>query len=175
MGKSTLLRLIAGLTPYSEGEVSLCGKSQSSFEDMSIWRKQVLYVPQTKVEIPGSPRQLLRRISSFQVWKSKVIASPSLDLMTKDVERLVDEFEAEATLLDSEWKSLSGGESQRILLAMALASRPKVILLDESVSGLDFGTKVKVEKSIEDECQKHSMCAIWITHDRSQQERLHLR
>jgi ABC-type glutathione transport system ATPase component len=160
------------LAPAWEGDISLCGKSQASYEDMAVWRKQVLYVPQTKIDIPGTPTSLLENISSFKAWKNADVNAPSSAQMTKDVEALTQKWEIAPKLLDSEWRILSGGECQRILLAIALASQPMVILLDESTSALDMETKVKVEKSIEDYCRKKGMVAIWITHDHGQQGRI---
>lgn len=174
VGKSTLLRIIAGLTPPGDGEVFLCGKPQSSFDNMTLWRRQVLYVPQTKVDFSGSPMSLLTKISSFQVWKNEDIKSPPISSMIRDVQELMLEWGMDPSLLDSEWKILSGGESQRLLLGIALASHPKVILLDESTSALDLATKVKLEKSIENYCATHKMIAIWITHDQTQQGRMQM-
>lgn len=174
VGKSTLFRIIAGLVPSWEGQVSLCGMKQSSYQDMSAWRKQVLYVPQTIVDIPGSPKTLLETITEFKVWNAVEMDAPSLSDMSETVKRLIEEWGLDKIPLESEWKELSGGESQQMLLAIALASRPKVILLDESTSALDMATKVKVEKSIETYCQREGMISIWITHDQAQQERLSL-
>lgn len=170
-----MLRIIAGLTPPEDGEIFLCGRAQSSFEDMTIWRKQVLYVPQTKIDFPGSPMSLLKKITSFQVWKREIMNLPSISNMIKDVKELIHGWGMDLVKLYSEWKILSGGESQRILLGIALASRPKVILLDESTSALDLATKVKVEKSIETYSTMHKMSVIWITHDQSQQGRMQMK
>lgn len=155
-----------------EGEILLHGKPQAGYEDMAIWRKKVLYVPQTKVDVPGTPMSLLNIIHSFKAWKNSDVKAPSLAQMTEDVEDLVYQWEVAPKLLASEWRILSGGECQRILLAIALASQPVVVLLDESTSALDLGTKVKVESSIEDYCKRNGMVAIWITHDHVQQGRI---
>jgi putative ABC transport system permease protein len=174
VGKSTLLRILAGLAQSKEGKVLLCGRSQSSYKDMPSWRKQVRYVPQTKVDIPGTPSDLLKKIASFQVWKREDSTAPPYADMKATTRELIKNWGMKASLLDSEWKSLSGGESQRTLVALALASRPKVIMLDESTSALDFDSKVRVEKSVAKFCKEHGMCAIWITHDKGQQDRMQM-
>lgn len=174
VGKSTLLRIIAGLIPFDAGEITLCGKSISYFKDMAVWRKQVLYVPQTKIDFPGSPRSLIHQITTFRVWKGDKIASPSRSKILEDIEELMVEWGIARQTLDSEWKTLSGGESQRMFLSISLASRPKVILLDECTSAVDLTTKVKVEKSIEGFCKRHGMCSIWVTHDHAQQDRMQM-
>jgi ABC-type iron transport system FetAB ATPase subunit len=66
--------------------------------------------------------------------------------------------------INKEWKVLSGGESQRILLAIALASRPRVLLLDEASSGLDSVSERKVEESILGYVKNNDAAALWVTH-----------
>jgi len=68
--------------------------------------------------------------------------------MMTDTRRLLRDWGMNTSLLDSEWTVLSGGESQRMLVAISLASlvEDSVVLLDESTSALDFVTKLKVEK-----------------------------
>ena len=74
--------------------------------------------------------------------------------------------------LNKEWKVLSGGECQRILLAIALASRPRVLLLDEATSGLDEESEKKVEQSILDYVKNFGAAALWVTHSDDIAERL---
>ena len=74
--------------------------------------------------------------------------------------------------LDKEWSILSGGESQRILMAIALASRPKILLFDESTSALDYDSKLAVEESIKDFVEDHEGGVLWVSHDGQQAERM---
>ena len=175
VGKSSLLRMLAGLTmPKSDGIV-LFGKSLKSYINMPLWRKQVRYVPQTKVDIPGTPTDFMVKISSFKAWKTPVGGTaPSLQQVSSATKELVRGWGMSSSLLDSEWKTLSGGESQRILVAIALASLPMggVILLDESTSALDLDSKLKVENSVKEYCQTKAAAAVWISHDQGQQERI---
>jgi phosphate transport system ATP-binding protein len=73
-----------------------------------------------------------------------------------------------ADCLERPWLKLSGGERQRVLLAISLATRPRVLLLDEPTSSLDDETKEKVESNIRElEC-----AVLLVTHDKMQAERL---
>ncbi|KAL3917829.1 MAG: hypothetical protein SGILL_004526 [Bacillariaceae sp.] len=175
VGKSSLLRILAGLMmPESDG-ITLAGKSLKSYVDMPLWRKQVRYVPQTKVDIPGTPLDFVAKISSFKAWKTPVGGSaPAINEVSSATKNLIRSWGMKSSLLDSEWKMLSGGESQRILVAISLASLPMggVILLDESTSGVDFESKLKVENSVEQCCQTKSAVAVWISHDQGQQDRM---
>eukprot|EP00539_Tryblionella_compressa_P010620 CAMPEP_0178799794 /NCGR_PEP_ID=MMETSP0745-20121128/12486_1 /TAXON_ID=913974 /ORGANISM="Nitzschia punctata, Strain CCMP561" /LENGTH=572 /DNA_ID=CAMNT_0020458551 /DNA_START=23 /DNA_END=1741 /DNA_ORIENTATION=- len=175
VGKSSLLRVLAGLEDVESDKISLCGKSREQYSSMALWRKQVRYVPQTKVDIPGSPAAFMSKIASFQSWKSPAGAkSPSYSEMTLSTRELMLEWGMNTSLLDSEWKTLSGGESQRILVAISLSSLPNggVVLLDESTSALDEESKLKVEKSVEGYCATKKIVAIWISHDPGQQGRM---
>lgn len=97
---------------------------------------------------------------------------PTFEELTADCLRLVHLWGLDGTSLDSEWKVLSGGESQRILVAISVASRPRVLLLDESTSALDLEVKLRVERTILDTAASTGMAVIWITHDEDQLQRL---
>lgn len=74
--------------------------------------------------------------------------------------------------LDSEWKNLSGGECQRVLLAIALSSLPQVLLLDEATSGLDLESELRVEDSVVEYVKTHGAVVLWVTHSEDIAERL---
>ena len=170
VGKTTLLRILAGLSPCDSGDVVLDGIRRSDYDDMTLWRQRVRYVAQSKVEIPGTPQDFLKQISSLHVWKRNDV--PSFSEMYTTASRFIQSWGMSPTYLDAEWSTLSGGEAQRILVAFAMASRPQVLLFDESTSALDFETKLKVEKSIEKFCEEQGISAFWITHDLDQVERM---
>jgi len=172
IGKSTLLKILAGLALPDNGTIKLVGKNMSKHENMTSWRRHVLYVPQTKVDIPGTPLDLIMKISSFSVRKNDDDIHGGPSAMKASAVTFLTAWSVSKGLLDSEWKNLSGGESQKVLLAIAMASRPKVILLDESTSAMDHISKVQIEKSVEEYSSKIGMCVIWITHDQAQRDRL---
>ncbi len=177
-GKSTLLRIIAGLADAGSENIKLDGATQSTFISMPFWRRRVRYVPQTKVDIPGTPIDFIIKITSFNSWKNTYKGGdmPSYSEMKNLTRELARKWGLNTDLLNSEWKVLSGGESQRMLVAIALASLCKgsVILLDESTSALDLDTKIKVEESVQEYCTKQSAVAIWISHDPGQKDRMKL-
>ena len=176
-GKSTVLRILAGLTHPGEGSrIDLQGISQSGYKNVPAWRRQVLYVTQVKVDIPGTPATFLEKVCSFRVWNHDVeeVNGPPCSRMRSDLREMIKSWEMNPKLLTSEWKRLSGGESQRMLVALALVTRPKVIMLDESTSALDLETKLKVEESVARHCEEFGMCAIWVSHDEDQQGRVQM-
>jgi len=57
-------------------------------------------------------------------------------------------------------------------VAIALASRPKILLFDESTSALDHKSKLAVETSIKDFVEDHEGGVLWVTHDEQQVQRM---
>jgi putative ABC transport system permease protein len=183
-GKSTLLRLVAGLEPIGDtsdhhsGVIRLTvdsggqklSKTYDCRFDRTRWRNRVRYVPQVKADLPGTPKEFIHRITSLKESKHNSLAPGDL---IKQARQLVQDWGMDAVVaLESEWSTLSGGESQRVILAIALASRPSVLLLDEPTSALDLSSKLQVEQSVINYCQTYGTGVLWITHDPEQMHRL---
>jgi len=162
-GKSQLLRSIAGLSPLDKGTISLDGIRLQAFDSPSDWRKRVRYVTQYKVDIPGSPRDFVRRIVTFKSWQKD--GWPTEQAMLKLTIELVEKWGLQESCLDKEWSVLSGGEAQRVIVALSIASKPSVLLLDESTSALDVDSKIAVERTIDDLTEKNGLKIIWVSHD----------
>lgn len=170
VGKSQLLRLVAGLSPMNSGEIMLDGQNRNEFANSAQWRRQVRYVSQNKVDIPGTPRQFVEHVSSFHSWRKQNM--PSFEEMMTSTLHLIQKWGLEPTFLDSEWKTLSGGEAQRVYVAIAIASRPRVLLLDESTAALDLDSKTRVEEKVELAASEYGCSVLWITHDEEQIQRM---
>jgi ABC-type iron transport system FetAB ATPase subunit len=170
VGKSQLLRLVAGLTAGG-GELLLNGQAMTSLGSLTHWRRQVRYVCQTKVDIPGTPLEFLRKVTNLASWKSNK-EMPCYDDMWTETTQLMMHWGLDTFALQAEWKHLSGGEAQRCYLAMAVASRPAVLLLDESTSALDMESKTSVEGSLVRLAAERGIVILWITHDPDLMERL---
>lgn len=172
-GKSQLLRVIAGLSPMDAdngSDLLLEGMSRRDFKNPAQWRRQVRYVSQYKVDIPGTPQQFIQRVSSFRSWQKHDM--PSVDEMMVSSLSLLQKWGLESSCLEKEWKHLSGGEAQRVYVAIAIASRPRVLLLDESTSALDLDSKTRVEDSVELVAGELGISVLWITHDEEQVQRM---
>jgi peptide/nickel transport system ATP-binding protein len=60
---------------------------------------------------------------------------------------------------------LSGGQLQRVAIAMAFALRPRVLVLDEPTTGLDVTTQARVLTTVRSLCERHRVAAVYVTHD----------
>ena len=171
VGKSQLLRTVAGLSAIDNGDIQLDGTSRIQFPDPTDWRKHVRYVTQYKVDIPGTPLDFIRQVTSFKSWRRDKV-TPLEKEMLATTRELVQNWGLDASCVEKEWTLLSGGEAQRVIVALALASRPKVLLFDESTSSLDIDSKLRVERSVEEFATKFGISVLWITHDQEQAERM---
>ena len=169
IGKSTLLRTMAmlnsGLVP-SSSSIYLSGEKSESFIRPHDWRKKVLYLPQQRSALQGTPLSFLQFIASLH--------HQTLESLTLQTTRYLESFgiqSAQTTLLEQPWSKLSGGESQRALLAIALATKPKLLILDEATNALDMDSKLKVEESLK-MFSANNCAIIVVTHDEEQMSRI---
>jgi zinc transport system ATP-binding protein len=130
-GKSTLLKLTLGLLRPESGSIRVFGFTP----DEARRRRLIGYVPQ-KVEaeltFPLSVRQVVEMSATLGLppWRR----TPSS--ARRDAERALDIVDA-TSLADRPIGKLSGGQLQRVMIARALAGRPRLLLLDEPTVGID--------------------------------------
>jgi zinc transport system ATP-binding protein len=154
-GKTTLLRTILGEIPY-QGTIDFRISGHASKHP------KVGYVPQKlqfDLSSPISVADLVAcSISRRQVWAGvhKKLA--------KEVENVLALFSAEH-LLSRRIGELSGGELQRVLLAIAMTPEPELLLLDEAGSGVDAKGLSLFYRIIDDLRKKHDIAVILVTHD----------
>lgn len=127
VGKSTLLRCIAGLLPLQGGSISIDGGDVSSLTAFRRARLGISHVPQGR-GIFGrlTVRENLRVGPAAQRPAAAAAAA----------ERLLDEFPTLGAMANSKGASLSGGQQQLLALARALATEPRLLLLDEPSEGI---------------------------------------
>ncbi|ATO45533.1 hypothetical protein C5L30_000815 [Companilactobacillus farciminis] len=142
-GKSTLLRLIAGLEQPTNGSVQINSNDTKSLIRVMFQEDRLL--PWMSV---------LDNLSFGSKDKNtKAHAKELLDLV--ELGDYADHFP----------NQLSGGQKQRVALARALMRHPKILLLDEPLGALDALTRRKMQDLILDICQKQNLTTILVTHD----------
>ncbi|KAL7546884.1 hypothetical protein ACHAWF_010207 [Thalassiosira exigua] len=180
IGKTSLLKTIAaccnsGLDPSAESFVaSLTGKDHALLHPSSAneWRKNVLYLPQSGASLlQGTPSHLLHVLSSKR--SARVGMQDEESLISHTVKYMEAwGISSVRSRLEQHWKTFSGGESQRILLAIALATKPRVLLCDEPTSALDMESKLAVEKSLKESVGGQGSAILVVTHEEDQVNRL---
>lgn len=153
-GKSTLLKAILGEIPH-EGSITFKNKNN---EEKKI---KIGYVPQ-KLDLENSPITVYDMVASFSSNKPTFLFK-SKKLYEKIKEHLKD-FGAD-NLIDRKVNRLSGGELQRVMLGMAMMSKPDLLILDEPISGIDKNGKEQFYKKIYDLKKSNDMAIILVSHD----------
>ena len=153
-GKSTLLKAILGEIPH-EGSITFKNKNN---EEKKI---KIGYVPQ-KLDLENSPITVYDMVASFSSNKPTFLFK-SKKLYEKIKEHLTD-FGAD-NLIDRKVNRLSGGELQRVMLGMAMMSKPDLLILDEPISGIDKNGKEQFYKKIYDLKKSNDMAIILVSHD----------
>jgi len=142
-GKSTLVSLIPRFYDPQEGTVKVNGINAKDYPQGELC-SEIGVVQQRSILFKGSIRDNLKwgndQASDEDLWKAITIAQ------AKDV------VEAKPGKLDFEveqnGRNLSGGQKQRLTIARALVSKPEILILDDSLSALDFATDATLRKAI---------------------------
>ena len=137
-GKSTLLRTVAAIQLPLAGEISLCGKSITSFNRQQLARE--LTVVRT-----GRPEIYLMKVYDV-VALGRTPYTNIWGTLTADDHRIVSECIRKVgieNLSERAIGSLSDGECQKVMIAKALAQQTRIILLDEPTAFLDYPSKVE--------------------------------
>lgn len=131
----------------------------------------VQYVPQRPSMLPSTPRAFLTTIMTFKSRQGIEEHSSKTDGPIE----LAESWGVDSATWDRNWSSLSGGEAQRVSLAMAVGiPGAEVLLLDEPTSALDEDTSILVEKYLMGLLHSHQTlkAIIWITHSQAQETRV---
>lgn len=155
-GKSTLVRAILDDVTHS-GHVEFKDRENGHLQKIRIG-----YVPQKLNIEKNTPVSVFDMMACYH---SKVpvfiYKSPR---MKKRILEALSLFEAE-DLIDQQVCNLSGGQLQRVLLAMAVMDKPNLLLLDEPISGIDANGSQLFYKTIDELKRKFDMAIVLISHD----------
>ncbi|HZZ61051.1 MAG TPA: molybdenum ABC transporter ATP-binding protein [Roseiarcus sp.] len=165
-GKTTILRCIAGLLRLSEGHCEIDGElwQDRNGAFLPTHKRPIGYVFQ---EASLFPHLSVRRNLTFGAPRSAEALPPGGVAFGEVVDLL-----GVRPLLDRSPRNLSGGERQRVAIGRALLSRPKLLLMDEPLSGLDRATKDEIMPLLERLRDRHLLPIIYVSHDLAEVERL---
>jgi spermidine/putrescine transport system ATP-binding protein len=156
-GKTTLLRLIAGFEQPTNGQILLGGQD---IAPMPPFRRPVNTVFQSYALFPHmTVAQNVAFGLEMQGWDRSRIDARVAEML---------ELVKMAQLGDRRPLQLSGGQQQRVALARALANQPKVLLLDEPLSALDFKLRKEMQVELKRLQRETGITFVFVTHDQEE-------
>lgn len=142
-GKTSLVNLIPGFYPATEGEILLEGRDIRTMSDEEL-RGRIGVVPQKAVLFKGTIRSNLQwgkpDATEEEMWKALELAQASEVVDGKP-------GKLDATVAQN-GKNFSGGQRQRLTIARALVREPEILILDDSASALDYATDAKLRAAL---------------------------
>ncbi|MEG2080109.1 MAG: ABC transporter ATP-binding protein [Oscillospiraceae bacterium] len=159
-GKSSLLKLFNATVSNSSGEIFYNGKSILEIDTIKL-RREVLLVSQNIFLFDNTIEENFKEYYSYL---EKGLISKDKIKEYIDLCRIDFPINADCTLM-------SGGERQRVFIAICLSLMPKVIMLDEPTSALDEKTSDEMLLNIKNFCKSHDITLLVVSHDKSLTEK----
>lgn len=147
-GKTTLIDLVARFYDASEGTVRLFGHNVKEYSFAQL-RRLIGIVPQQAMLFTGTIRDNMRwaapNATDEEIWAALEIAQAA-DFVRGKPGQLDEPVETAG-------RNFSGGQRQRLTIARALVPKPKILILDDSASALDFATDAALRKALKEKTQ----------------------
>jgi zinc/manganese transport system ATP-binding protein len=154
-GKTTLLRVILGLQAATAGRISICGRASG--------RGLVGYVPQ-KIQLDPDMPVRARDLVGLGLDGNRLgIPFPSRQRRLR-VDAMLEAVDA-TSFANQRVGNLSGGEQQRVMIAHALISQPRLLLLDEPLANLDISSAQEIISLLADITERQKVSVLISAHE----------
>ena len=159
-GKSTLARMMVGLLPPTSGEILIDANPIAAYRRIELHRKIQMVFQDPLGSL--NPRKTVRQILETPLRSLRAMPTQA---RRERVMELMDLVSLRAELVDRYPHEFSGGQSQRIGIARALAADPEILVLDEPVSALDVSVQAQVLALLADLQARLGVAYVFISHD----------
>lgn len=152
-GKSTLLKLINGTISPDSGKILYNDNNIENIDTIKL-RREILLVSQSIYLFADTIEE---NFNKYYEYRDRTI--PSKETIKKFLRICSAEFP-----LETRCETMSGGERQRVYIAIFLSFMPEVIMLDEPTSALDNTSSDAMMKNIKDFCTNNEMTTVIVSH-----------
>jgi len=156
-GKTTILRLIAGFEHPTSGSLDMFGQS---LLDLPPYKRQINTVFQSYALFPHMS------VAENIGFGLEMLGKPKSEIKSTVAEMM--DLVQMSHLADRQTSQISGGQQQRVALARALAPKPRVLLLDEPLSALDFKLRKNMQLELKRLQTETGITFIFVTHDQEE-------
>ncbi|GAB7388385.1 urea ABC transporter ATP-binding subunit UrtE [Bacillaceae bacterium] len=152
VGKTTLLKTIAGLLKPAAGRIIFAGEEITRARPEQRARKGIAYVPQGREIFP-----------QLTVEENLLLGLEALPRRERTIpQEIYEMFPVLQTILTRRGGDLSGGQQQQLAIARALVSRPKLLLLDEPTEGIQPNIVAEIERVIHSLKEQREMAILLV-------------
>ncbi|MDG1067320.1 MAG: ATP-binding cassette domain-containing protein, partial [Sulfitobacter sp.] len=156
-GKTTMLRLIAGFEHPTSGALDMFGED---LLELPPYKRPINTVFQSYALFPHLT------VAQNIAFGLEMLGKPKAEI-TQTVGEMLELVQMTA-MADRQTSQISGGQQQRVALARALAPRPRVLLLDEPLSALDFKLRKEMQLELKRLQTETGITFIFVTHDQEE-------
>ena len=159
-GKTTLIKLVSGILKPNQGEIRLDGSSLSRLSRKSVARSLAVVPQQFHIPFAFTIGEvvMLGRIPFLKAFAEESKVDRQFVANTMDLVGISE-------LKERRFDELSGGERQKVILAMALAQQPRLLLLDEPIVHLDIAHQVEILELVKRLNMEQGLTVIGAMHD----------
>lgn len=154
LGKTTLVKLILGITSLNEGDILVCGSSILDMKNLSKVRRRNI----------GCVFQNFNLISGFTVKENILLPRYFFENGENNINEICNTLGLSKEILSKSIDKISGGEKQRVALARALINNPEILIADEPTGNLDAANEQNIIELLKRINEELGITIITVTH-----------
>lgn len=154
LGKTTLVKLILGITSLNEGDILVCGSSILDMKNLSKVRRRNI----------GCVFQNFNLISGFTVKDNILLPRYFFENGENNINEICNTLGLSKEMLSKSIDKISGGEKQRVALARALINNPEILIADEPTGNLDAANEQNIIELLKRINEELGITIITVTH-----------
>lgn len=154
LGKTTLVKLILGITSLNEGDILVCGSSILDMKNLSKVRRRNI----------GCVFQNFNLISGFTVKENILLPRYFFENGENNINEICNTLGLSKEMLSKSIDKISGGEKQRVALARALINNPEILIADEPTGNLDAANEQNIIELLKRINEELGITIVTVTH-----------